>query len=128
MDPIKGMNHITRILRQKMAERKSSQVKSDSGSYASLNSAGPGKLPKASVDEVKRKIGERIRALPDEEKKGTKAAHIFVETVIAWEFGEQLLQDPQFMDLSKEVVNAMAENPSVWEKMQTLLDGFGQKP
>jgi hypothetical protein len=124
MDPIKGMNHITRILRQKMAERNSSQIKSDSGNYASLNSAGPGKLPKASADEVKHKIGERIRALPDKEKKGPKAAHIFVETVITWEFGEQLLQDPQFMDLSKEVVDAMAENPSVWKKMQTLLEEF----
>jgi hypothetical protein len=52
-------------------------------------------------------IVERIRALPEEERTSPKAARIFVETVIAWEFGEQLLQDPQFTDLSKEVVNAL---------------------
>jgi hypothetical protein len=126
MDPIKGINQIAQILRQKMAERKSAQVQSGSGIDAATVGASVGKGSKASTDEVKRKIGERIRALPEEERKSPQAARIFVETVIAWEFGEQLLQDPQFTDLSTEVVNALAGNPAVWEKMQTLLGGLGR--
>lgn len=126
MDPIKGMNQIAQILRQKLAERNASHIKSSSGSDASPSRSAPARAPKATVDDIKRKIGERIGALPDKERRSPRAAQIFVEIVITWEFGEQILQDPQFTDLANEVVNAMVENPVVWEKMQTLLDGLGR--
>jgi hypothetical protein len=126
MDPIKGINQIAQILRRKMAERDSAQVKPGSGIDSAAGSASLGRGSKARPDEVKRKIGERIRALPEKERKSPKAARIFVETVIAWEFGEQLLQEPQFTDLSKEVVDALTGNSAVWEKMQTLLGGLAR--
>lgn len=125
MDPIKGMNQITQILRQKLSERSSSLTGTDTALSNAGMQAGP--ATKAGVDEIKRKIGARIKALSDDERRGTKAVQIFVESVITWEFGDQLLQDPQFTNLSKEIVQAMSENQGVWKKMQALLKEF-EKP
>ena len=46
---------------------------------------------------------------------------MFVEIVITWEFGEQLLQDPQFTELTKDVVKTMEQDPTTWKQLQTLL-------
>lgn len=128
MDPVKGINQIARILRQKISERSPSSSKTDLNTSTLTAAPHGGAAAKANVDELKRKIAERIKALSADDRRKTKAAQIFVEMVMTWEFGEQLLQDPQFTELSKEVVNAMAENPALWKKLQTLLNEFGQAP
>jgi hypothetical protein len=120
MDPIKGMNQITRLLRQKLSER--SSALSGTGTAESHAALQSGPATRIGIDEIKRKIGVRIKALSEDDRKGPKAVQIFVELVITWEFGDQLLQDPQFTNLSREIVQAMSENPDVWKKMQALLN------
>ena len=126
MDSIKGLNQIAEILRQKMAERGSNLSKSSSRADASPSASRSQTAARPDTDEIKRRIGERIRSLQDDEKKDTKGAQVFVETVMTWEFGEHLLNDPQFTDLSNEVVKSIAENPAAWKKMQALLAELGR--
>jgi len=120
MDPIKGMNQITQILRQKLSGRSSPLAGTGNASSNAARQTGP--AARAGIDEIKRKIGARIKSLSEDERRGAKAVQIFVESVITWEFGDQLLQDPQLTDLSKEIVQAISENQDVWNKMQALLN------
>jgi hypothetical protein len=120
MDPIKGMNQITRLLRQKLAQRSSTLPGTGTAEPHAALQAGP--ATRAGIDEIKRKIGARIKALSDDDRKGPKAVQIFVEVVITWEFGDQLLHDPQFTNLSREIVQAISENPDARKKMQALLN------
>lgn len=120
MDSINGLNQIAQIIRQRLsADRSSPSVTKEMDLSATSSAAAGG--AKVSADEIKRKIGGRIKALSGEERRGKKAAQIFVEVVLMWEFGDQMLNDPQFAELSNDVVESMVENPVVWKKLQTLL-------
>ncbi|MBV1789692.1 hypothetical protein KQ940_16680 [Marinobacterium sp. D7] len=119
MDPINGLSQITQILRQKLSEHTKTQKKSgSSGSHASTSDK---RAEKPSIQEIERKIAERIKALSDEELRGKKGSQIFVETVIAWEFGEQLLADPDFADFASDVVKTLHEHPDVKDKLGKML-------
>jgi hypothetical protein len=122
VDPLSGLSQITQILRKKLSERSSSRVGKNVDTPLSGFCAPSPPRTKPSAEEIKRKIGERIRNLSADDRRGKKGAQIFVELVLMWDFGEQLLRDPQFTELSKEVVNAMAENSTVWNHLQTLLE------
>lgn len=122
MDPVNGL---VQILRQKLSERPSSvdnkHIAKSSSSKTDTSSHSETKL---SVDQVKRKIGERVKSLSEDDYQPTHAAQIFVESIITWEFGDQLLQDPKFGELSKDVVNTLSEHPVVWKQMQRMLSEF----
>ncbi len=125
MDPVNGLSQLVQILRQKVTEHSpalSQQKVSHSGTANTPLRTGT----KASIEETKRKIGERIKALSDEDARSTKGAQIFVEVVMTWEFGNQLLQDAQFTELSKDIVTTMSGNSTVWTQLQTLLSELRQ--
>jgi len=84
-----------------------------------------GSAAKAEPEKIKRKIGDRIKALSVEDRCGPKAAQIFVEVVMTWEFGENLLHDPAFTELSRDVVKSMTDNPKIWSKLKMLLAELG---
>lgn len=120
MDPVNGL---VQILRQKLSERPNT-VESKNTSKPSATNTTSSTEAKLSIGEVKRKIGERVKALSDDEHQPTHAAQIFVESIITWEFGDQLLQDPKFGELSKDVVNTLSQHPTVWKHMQSMLSEF----
>ncbi len=119
MDPVKGINQVAQILRQKLSERSPDIAKSIN--TAATTAQASCTASKATPEEIKRKIEERIKALADEDQQGDKAVQIFVEVILTWEFGDQLLQDPKFTELSKEVAIAMNSNPETKAKLSTLL-------
>jgi len=126
MDPVNGLNQIVQILRQKLSEGSSSHSKKSIGTSSGTSGIALRTDAKLSVEEIKHKIGDRIKSLSDEEMQGTKGAQIFVELIITWEFGDRLLQDSQFTQLSKDVVNTITENPTAWKHLQTLLHELTQ--
>ncbi len=117
MDPVNGISQIVQILRRKLADRATPRVAGDATSMA------PDRAPaqKASAEEVRRKISARIQRLTIEERKGPRAAQIFVESIIAWEFGDEVLQDPKFADLAKEVFDTIAADAQISARLKTLL-------
>ncbi|TQV73392.1 hypothetical protein FKG94_16950 [Exilibacterium tricleocarpae] len=123
MDPVNGLSQIVQILRQKLAERSSATRRLRDGAPAGTDT-GPKPAAKSSLADIKRKIGERIRALPDEEREEARAVQVFVEAVMVWEFGDQLLQDPQFSALSKEVAQSMADHPQISQPLRLLIREF----
>jgi hypothetical protein len=119
MDPINGLSHIMRVLRERLAQKSGSTEKSStkSGTPPQKKSA-----PKAAPDEIMRRIGDRIRALTPEERRGGKGIQVFVESVLVWEFGEELLQDPRFTEIAREVQSSISENSNARDKLVSLLN------
>lgn len=117
MDPINSIGQIVQILRRKLADRTGQRVGAGSAREK------PGRTPaqKPGPEEIRRRIGARIQTLSDEERQGPKAAQILVESIIAWEFGDQVLQDPKFAELSRDIVEAIAADTQTAARLKTLL-------
>ncbi len=119
MDPVNGLNQIIGILRQKLASpstQKAGSSKTDK--FAPPPSAKDEKL---STEELKRKLAERIKVIYSQQNNDKKMAQLFIETIMTWEFGEQIYQDPRFEELSKDILSTMESNPAVWNKLQSLI-------
>lgn len=65
-----------------------------------------------------------MRALTPEERQSWKATQVFAETVLVWHFGDAVLEDPAFAELSRDVGRAMASDPAIWGKFQGMLAGL----
>lgn len=73
----------------------------------------PSKVGKISQTELKKRITDRLKKTsPDTPQSIQKSKEIFLESVILWEFGENLINDPSF--------------PVLIEKIRTTLDEDGQ--
>lgn len=121
MDPINGISQIMQILRRKLGEQ-STDANSKTGTSRQTSPTGQQeRSEKPSAEEIQRKIGDRIKALNEDEREGTKATLVFVESVLVWEFGDKLLQDPKFAELSKQVAHTISQDRTASAQMQNLL-------
>ncbi|MCP4469626.1 MAG: hypothetical protein GY815_02880 [Gammaproteobacteria bacterium] len=87
----------------------------------SATGSGYAKPIKASAAEIRQLIKNRIAALEPVERESQKAALIFVESILAWEFGDAVLEDPKFSGLSKEVQLSITESEEHWPSFQKML-------
>lgn len=119
MDPINGLSQIMRVLRERLAQKSAGSEKTS----AKSDPSSPKKTAaKAAPDDIMRRIGERIRALSPDERRSGKGIQVFVESVLVWEFGEELLQDPRFSEIAKEVQSSISENSNARDKLVSLLN------
>ncbi len=125
MDPVNQLSQIMQTLRQRMSAQtqktdRAHGQQTDRGSRTRKQSAGG----KASLEQVRNRIRERVRQLAPDQRDGKQAAQIFVESILVWEFGEELLQDPRFEDLSREVQEIMTGDPETWKRFKGLLSSL----
>ena len=125
MDPVGGLSEIMRLLQRRLAEKKQQGERLEPTCGQTSTPARPATpAAKASPEEIQRRIGERIRMLEPEERQGPRAAQVFVESVLAWEFGDEVLDDPDFAELARQVRTAMTADPMLWRKVQGVLADF----
>jgi hypothetical protein len=121
-DPISGLTGIMRALRQRMADRSekgdSPSARSNAGKSRSRQSA------KADINELKSQIAARLGELSPDERSSPQATRILVESTLAWEFGDQILTDPNFAKLASDVQKAIGSSPETREKFADLLKGL----
>jgi len=103
MDPIKPLDAVSQLLRQRMTEKAGRvDAKTTTGTQSAKASAG-GHV-RESVIVLRRRVKDALAELdyvqPDQRRK---AMRVFVEHVLAWEFGDQVLNDPRFAALADEV-------------------------
>ncbi len=128
MDPITRLSQLLEALRLRQKSAQSTRTQRSSTSVpttqpaASKRNAHNGS--KASLEELNRRIRERIRRLNPEELHSNKAAQIFIDSVLAWEFGDTLLQSDAYSRYSKDVRAAMTSNPAIRDQLEQLLDEF----
>jgi hypothetical protein len=126
MDPIDRLNRLMETLRQQMAQS-AKRLNTSSQSTRPTNARSPGSANKRTVEELRQHIGERVRAIePNNPERGRRARRIFLESVLAWEFGDQLLLDSQFNRLIEGIQDAFESDPEINRELQNLLTDLSQ--
>lgn len=124
MSRIDHLNDILSIVRRKVEETGRARAPS------SPKNTSPKARTSARVgaNELERRVVERIKKIPaDERDFAKKAGRIFVDAVMAWEFGEELLLDAEYDDMAHDVLTMMLEHDETRQIMETLFRGSVSK-
>jgi hypothetical protein len=79
--------------------------------------------------ELEAGIRNRIRDLnPEAEDYRDSATGIFLESVLLWEFGEDLSKDEDFADLMLKMKESFTSNKDLQENMDRLIRQFSSEP
>lgn len=125
MDPINGINQLMAILKRQLAERGERTARnSNTQTSNSPRKTGPRTPAKTSPEEIQRRIGQRLRNLDPDDRFGNRGTQVFIESILAWEFGDEVLTDPRFGDLVANVRETMAEDPALQQSLQRLLNNL----
>ncbi|MES9851119.1 MAG: hypothetical protein ABW170_04725 [Candidatus Thiodiazotropha sp. L084R] len=132
MDSISKLTRILQTLRlQQTSAGKANSTKT--GSTNGVKSQGlqanhPGKLTaKVNLEQLNRRIGDRINRLAPDERQGDKAAQLFIDSILAWEFGEELLQTESFSKYSNKIHEAVKSDVKLSHEFKLLLESLDRK-
>ena len=85
--------------------------------------SSPAFLPPGNGMQVlRRRVRERLKRLdPADPQLARKSKRVFLETVLAWEFGDALMLDRSFDDLVSQVQQAISSQPELDGQLAELL-------
>jgi len=125
MSKINGINGVIEVLRKKIGTTSTNQSRSTSKSPD--NTSGNLSTRPRNTDELKKGISERIKDLKkdssDFEQKATK---IFLESVIAWELGEELVNDDKFDQMINDIYQSIVTNDELNNNFKLLINDLGK--
>lgn len=122
LDRINGLNYVMKSLTKRFTDNISRSNSTKNDKTTSTNSRAPAEC---SIEQLESRIADRIGSLDgDDEHFSQKAVQIFVESVVLWEFGDQLLTDPRFPEMARQVSKSLREHDSLQTKIDTLLSQF----
>lgn len=108
-------------LRAQLATRTKAR-KADSGSEASAPEQTPAQATVVSTQEIKKRIGRQLKQLNlESEIEKHYARKIFLESILAWDFGDQILNDKTFDFILKDIEDALNLDPNVSKTFDKLL-------
>jgi hypothetical protein len=115
MDPVNRLDQVMQIIGRQMSER-AARLEAGGKFVAGTAPARPARRP--GLAALKSKVRERLGALdPDDPRRPDKARRIFLESVLAWQFGNELLLDRGFED----IVAGVRANAQVDARLGQLL-------
>lgn len=120
LDPVGRLSQVMQLIRQQMAERAS---RLESG--ASTLPAAPPALAarQISIGELKSKIRERIQLIQrDDPRRADKVQRAFLESVLAWQFGPELMLDRGFEEIVAGVQESLQAHPDLHARCMQMLD------
>lgn len=117
MDPVSNINQVIQTLRQRLSERAPAAGRGKAS--RSQDSAASGSSSQLSKTDIQRKIAEAIKSASSDDEQ--HRAEIFVERILAWQLGEDMVNDPKFTEMTKEVVATIATDRDQWQQLQNYL-------
>jgi len=119
MEPVSNIGHLVEVLRKRLAESQKStgaSLKAAQTTGAARSAGRPG------IEELQKKIRDRLSRIDlNDPKSHQKSVHVFLESVLLWEFGEHLMDDPKFHALLDDVQLSMESDPAVREGLTALI-------
>lgn len=113
MDPINPLDKLTALLHKKIAEEATAKTTRKELVKSSELQFGT-QTPKSSPEELRHKIIPLLKSIDiNDPKRDQKMMHIFVENVLIWQFGEELLNDSAFSQLLSDVEDTLRNEPSI---------------
>lgn len=119
MDPISRLNRLMETLRQQMTQstKRVATPRQDTASNTAR-----AQTPRQTVSELRQQIRTRVRAIaPNSPDRDRQVRRIFFESVLAWEFGEQLLLDSQFNRLIEGIEEAFEQDSETDRELRNVL-------
>ncbi len=119
MDPVSNVSQLFETLRKQLHE---AQNKPGSASKASGTSKETAIHTRPSIEQMQRKVRDKLRHVdPDDPKAQAKSVRIFLESVLLWEFGENLMDDPKFYAVLDDVQLTMESDLRIKENLDSLI-------
>lgn len=119
MDPINNVSQLVETLRKQLVE---SQNRTAPSSKAPSKLGPTAASGRPDIGEVQQKIREKLRRIDSNDLKAEqKSIRIFLESVLLWEFGERLMDDPKFYALLDDVQHSMESDTAVRESLAVLV-------
>lgn len=120
MDPINPLAGLAEILRKRMSLEAVGKGKP----LAKTNSGAATTAGRPSTETLRRRWQNSVAAIdPLDPDRPAKATRLFVESVLTWQFGEALLNDPRFNDLADEVQAVLESDPKLVATLMASLTG-----
>jgi outer membrane protein OmpA-like peptidoglycan-associated protein len=123
-DPVGPLNRAFEVLRRQIAEH-AHQLESGSRAQSAGTTNGAarsGTAGKPDIGELKQRIAERLQAIdPKNPNAERRRKRIFLESTLAWEFGEEVLRDPSFQELLDRLETTLSEYPDIERQFQMVL-------
>lgn len=120
MDPVNPLNGLAELLRKRIASETSVREGRSAGRRQNTEKSGEG--GRLDVATLRTRLTDAIRAIdPDDQSRNKKLLRTFVEGVLAWQFGNELLNDPRFNDLVEDVQRALESDPSVIKLLEEVI-------
>jgi hypothetical protein len=122
MDSVGRLNSIIEVLRRQIAENGRRMEATGKNTLGSKTQTGAGPMARPGLPELKLRLQARLRHLdPADPDKVRKSQKLFLESVLAWEFGDSLLLDRRFGDLVEEINQVLASHPDMEKQLTELL-------
>jgi hypothetical protein len=123
MQPVDNVSQVMQILRRQMAEnlerlRGSGRLSGSTVPPTATSVAG-------TAGTLRQTAERRIKSIdPNDPRHLEKATHLFVESVLLAEFGEQLINNPEFRDLIFSVQSAMLADAELEGDLRRLVESI----
>jgi hypothetical protein len=118
MQPVDSVAQVMQVLRRQMAENL--QRMRGSGKLAAATPAAAASVARTATP-LRQTLARRIKAIDaDDPRYPDKVAALFVESVLLAEFGESLVNDPEFRYLAQQVQSAMLADANLQGSLTRL--------
>jgi hypothetical protein len=121
-DPISRLNPTLELLRQRLAEQ---AQRLDSPAKGGTPRAGS--APRATGQEktLRQRLNERLAAVDAADpQRDRKRRRVFIESVLASEFGDALQNDPKTLELVERIEQTIQESPELERQFRTTLANY----
>lgn len=121
MSSINPLDGLAEILRRRIANEAAAKGRKLGGTK---ETGGAAAAQRPSPEALKQRLAEGIESIAlDDPERRKKALRVFVEGVLAWQFGDALLNDPRFAELAAEVQATLEKEPQFVEHLLETLNG-----
>ena len=121
-DPVQGLNALVEAMRRRMANRREKVASSATSTASTPSPATPQR--KADIQDLKTQIAKRLAGLSPEERRSKRGQQVFLESVLVWEFGDEITADPAFAQLTAEIQQAIENESSVSDRFGAMLESL----
>ncbi len=119
MDPIHRLDQILLVIGRQMSERAS---RLEAGAKSSPAATPPRTAKRPPLAALKEKVRERLKAIAaDDPRRADEARRVFLESVLSWQFGDELLLDRGFEEIVSGVQEALRAHPRLDGQLARLL-------
>ncbi len=121
MNPVGGIDQLVKLLQQRLARQQNTSTEKTTKAETQKSSAA---TRRDQTEQVLETLRHKIADQKKENKGDAELVTIFVETILAWQLGEDIIQDSGFTTLSKQVMETIELDPETSKQLHSFLQSL----